>query len=355
MRNDTLHRVVPFFFYSDCQRCRQRCRHLGESHRPAQVRVAKDVLIDHHGTCFLLLKEPSIPLPAPIYKHPMRASVFFAAAFAIIGAVDLSGSQVEAKGLSNRSPSHQLVVPHAHLAKRASCKAKKSARKGSSKKHSTSSRKNSSATHRAAAVVPTTTTRKAAATREAAVEASQSSTTSSSKASQSTSSAASSTASSGTSITKGAAPPKSPWGSCFDLTATAFQPNWKGEATTTWCGVEFDKSSPILALPLADLSKAYGSNTPVTYYSNQALWKQMISDWCGREVTLQGPSGEVKAYFGDANTWSSVDLNMNVFTKLKGVATGSYSDPDIAGWMNGIKGCFSGEQISIKNGYPFKY
>lgn len=82
----------------------------------------------------------------------------------------------------------------------------------------------------------------------------------------------------------------------------------------------------------------------------------MIRDWCGREVILQGPKGPLKAYFGDANTWSSVDLNMNVFTTLKGVPTGTYADPDAAGWMNHITGCFTGNQISIKNnGYPFVY
>lgn len=74
----------------------------------------------------------------------------------------------------------------------------------------------------------------------------------------------------------------------------------------------------------------------------------MIADWCGREVVIEGPAGSYKAYFGDANEWTSVDLNMNLFTTLKGVASGSYSDPDAAGWMNGIQGCFTGNQISLK-------
>lgn len=81
----------------------------------------------------------------------------------------------------------------------------------------------------------------------------------------------------------------------------------------------------------------------------------MVSEWCGREVVIQGPGGSFKAYFGDANEWTSVDVNMNLFTKLKGVGVGSYADPDAAGWMNNIKGCFTGQQISLKNGYPFSY
>lgn len=81
----------------------------------------------------------------------------------------------------------------------------------------------------------------------------------------------------------------------------------------------------------------------------------MIADWCGREVVIQGLAGSFKAYFGDANEWTSVDVNMNLFTKLKGVPTGSYVDPDAAGSMNGIKGCFTGHNVALKNGYPLNY
>lgn len=81
----------------------------------------------------------------------------------------------------------------------------------------------------------------------------------------------------------------------------------------------------------------------------------MVSQWCGREVVIEGPGGSFKAYFGDANEWTSVDVNMNLFTKLKGVGVGSYANPDAAGWIDGIKGCFTGEQINLKSGYPFSY
>lgn len=287
----------------------------------------------------------------------MRSTYWIFAVVALVGILDMPSTRVEAKGLSNRHPGHELVIPRAELPKRDGCKANSRARKAAAKSstasaavdaQSTTSRKTSKAHHKKKH------SHKGHKSAHKATQTASASTDSTASATGS-SSAAKSAATPATEAAAGAAPPNSPWGNCFELTATAFQPNWKGEATTTWCGVEFDKSSPILALPLADLSKAYGSDTPVTYYSNEALWRQMVGDWCGREVTLQGPSGPVKAYFGDANTWSSVDLNMNVFTKLKGVATGSYSDPDAAGWMNGIKGCFSGSQISIKSSYPFNY
>lgn len=110
-------------------------------------------------------------------------------------------------------------------------------------------------------------------------------------------------------------------------------------------------------MPLKELSAAYGSNVPVTYYSNEALWRQMVSDWCGRELWIKGPAGMFKAYFGDANEWTSVDVNANLFTTLRGVPTGSYVDPDAAGWINNPdpQGCFTGNQVSIKSGYPFNY
>jgi hypothetical protein len=81
----------------------------------------------------------------------------------------------------------------------------------------------------------------------------------------------------------------------------------------------------------------------------------MISDWCGQEVVIEGPGGSYKAYFGDANEWTSVDVNMDLFCKLKGVPTDSYSSPDAAGWMNNIKGCFTGNHINMKDGFPFSY
>lgn len=48
---------------------------------------------------------------------------------------------------------------------------------------------------------------------------------------------------------------------------------------------------------------------------------------------------------------------MNLYTKLKGVPVGSYVDPDAAKWINNPEpqGCFTGNQVSIKNGYPLNY
>lgn len=284
-------------------------------------------------------------LSSHLYKTTMRPTVFTVASLAVLSVLGFNLPQTQAKSLSNRNPNFSpVIMAEKHERRNVCVKRSKKTTKKNTQKNPTSKKTSSTADNETPV--------------QAAAKATSKSSSSSVLQSSFNASASTSTGtirSASLSTFAGQAPPKSPWGNCFDLTATAFQPNWKGEATTTWCGVNFDKSSPIIALPLAELSKAYGSGSSVTYYSNQALWNQMISDWCGREVYIQGPGGIFRAYYGDANEWTSVDLNMNLYTKVKGVATGSYVDPDAAGWMNGIKGCFTGQQINLKNGYPFSY
>ncbi|KAJ1027052.1 hypothetical protein NDA18_003069 [Ustilago nuda] len=290
----------------------------------------------------------------------MRTTFFIVASLAVLSTLSFNIQETEARSLSNRHANHNLVgIVHASQRRGKVCKNHAVKRPSSGtywrnphKAGTSSSTKPASSAAKAAS----TASSEAASTSTRAVTATTPSSTSSSSRSSTTTASSSSGAMSGApSLYAGAAPPNSPWDSCFDLTATAFQPNWKGEATTTWCGVEFDKTSPIIALPLAQLSKAYGFSGSVTYYSHEPLWRKMIADWCGREVVIQGPAGSFKAYFGDANEWTSVDVNMNLFTKLKGVPTGSYVDPNAAGWMNGVKGCFTGHNVALKNGYPLNY
>ncbi|CBQ72215.1 conserved hypothetical protein [Sporisorium reilianum SRZ2] len=323
----------------------------------------------------------------------MRTTFFAVASLAVLSTLGLSVQETQAKSLSNRHQNHarDMLAPAAH--RRKACKkhnkkpahasnsntkpkngttsnnssnsnnskpksgSHSSASSGSSSHASSgsSSHAESGSSHASSGSSSGSSGSSSSSSSSASASAPASSAASASASASAPSASSSSTSSSSPSANAGAAPPNSPWGNCFDLTATAFQPNWKGEATTTWCGVHFDKSAPIIALPLAQLSQAYGSGTSVTYYSNQGLWNTMISQWCGREVIIQGPGGSFKAYFGDANEWTSVDVNMNLFTKLKGVGVGSYVDPDAAGWIHGVKGCFTGQQISLKNGYPFSY
>lgn len=275
----------------------------------------------------------------------MRTSFFAVASLAVLSALSLNAPAAQAKSLSNRHQNHDmLAVRNLHVEARSNveprakeCRAVKKKKK--SKKHrKTTTTKKASATFQQAAKATvstkktTTSSRKSTTTSKSSTRSSSttSSTRSSSSASRTTTSSSSASSSSSTASNTnvasfaGAAPPNSPWGNCFQLTATAFQPNWKGEATTTWCGVEFDKSSPIIALPLQQLSKAYGSDKLVTYYSNETLWRQMVKDWCGRELWINGPGGMFKAYFGDANLWTSVVSAHALVTEwlVNGILTG---------------------------------
>lgn len=153
----------------------------------------------------------------------------------------------------------------------------------------------------------------------------------------------------------GTGPNNNPFGTCFTLTSTAFQPNWKGEETTTWCGAQFNKSSPIFALPLLNMSMAVGANERIIDSNNPSLWQSMTQNWCGAEAKIKGPAGEFDAIFGDANVWTTIDMNMNLFETVKGVPIGTYADPDAAGWMDDIRVCFTGNRTDISNGYPYSY
>lgn len=153
----------------------------------------------------------------------------------------------------------------------------------------------------------------------------------------------------------GTGPNDNPFGTCFTMQATAFQPHWKGEETTTWCGAEFNQTSPIFALPLLNMSQAVGVNGYVTHDSNRSTWETMVGNWCGAKVKIRGPAGEFDAIFGDANSWTTIDLNMNLFETLKGVPIGTYHDPDAAGWMDNIRICFTGNRTTVDNGYPYSY
>ncbi|SPO29069.1 uncharacterized protein UTRI_05643 [Ustilago trichophora] len=153
----------------------------------------------------------------------------------------------------------------------------------------------------------------------------------------------------------GTGPNDNPFGTCFTIQATAFQPNWKEQQTTTWCGAQFNKTSPIFALPLINMSRAVGASERITHDVNRTLWEDMTRNWCGAEARIRGPAGEFNAIFGDANIWTTVDLNMNLFETLKGVPIGTYKDPDEARWMDNIRVCFTGNRTDVFNGYPYSY
>lgn len=154
----------------------------------------------------------------------------------------------------------------------------------------------------------------------------------------------------------GTGPNNNPFGTCFTIEATAFQPYWKEQQTTTWCGAQFNKSSPIFSLPLLNMSEAVGSEQRVVHDTDMGLWRNMTRNWCGAEARIRGPAGEFTAYFGDANIWRSVDLNMHLYETIKGVPVGTYKDPDQAGWMDAVRVCFTGNRIDIGDGlYPFSY
>ncbi|CBQ69547.1 conserved hypothetical protein [Sporisorium reilianum SRZ2] len=156
-------------------------------------------------------------------------------------------------------------------------------------------------------------------------------------------------------VWNGLGPNQNPFGSCFTMQATAFQPYWKQQQTTTWCGAQFNKSSPIFALPLLNMSIAAGASVPVTHDVNRTLYDQMTRNWCGAEATIRGPNGTFQAILGDANAWTTIDLNMNLFERIKGVPVGTYADPDAARWMDGIRVCFTGNRTNVYNGYPHSY
>ncbi|SNX86788.1 uncharacterized protein MEPE_05497 [Melanopsichium pennsylvanicum] len=153
----------------------------------------------------------------------------------------------------------------------------------------------------------------------------------------------------------GTGPNDNPFGTCFTMQATAFQPNWKEQQTTTWCGAQFNQSSPIFALPLINMSIAAGANERVTHDTNQTLWESMTRNWCGAEAKIRGPAGEFNAIFGDANAWTTIDLNMNLYETLRGVPIGTYQNPDQARWMDNIRVCFTGNRTDVYNGYPYAY
>ncbi|PWZ01998.1 hypothetical protein BCV70DRAFT_215410 [Testicularia cyperi] len=153
----------------------------------------------------------------------------------------------------------------------------------------------------------------------------------------------------------GTGPNDNPFGTCFTMQATAFQPYWKEQQTTTWCGAQFNKTSPIFALPLLNMSQAVGYNVPVVHDTDRQLWEQMTANWCGAEAKIRGPAGEFDAILGDANAWTTIDLNMNLFETIKGVPIGTYKDPDQARWMNNIRVCFTGNRTTVDTGYPYSY
>lgn len=96
-------------------------------------------------------------------------------------------------------------------------------------------------------------------------------------------------------------------------------------------------------------------NHRITHNVNQTLWEDMTRNWCGAEARIRGPAGEFNAIFGDANIWTTVDLNMNLFESSKGVPIGTYKDPDEARWMDNIRVCFTGNRTHVFNGYPYSY
>ncbi|CCF49385.1 hypothetical protein NDA11_004785 [Ustilago hordei] len=154
----------------------------------------------------------------------------------------------------------------------------------------------------------------------------------------------------------GTGPNDNPFGTCFTIQATAFQPNWKEQQTTTWCGAQFNRTSPIFALPLINMSRAVGSDEPVTHDVNRTLWESMTRNWCGAEAMIRGPDGrEYRATYGDANTWTTVDLNIGLFETVKGVPIGTYANPDEARWMDNVRVCFTGNRTDVFNGYPYSY
>lgn len=154
----------------------------------------------------------------------------------------------------------------------------------------------------------------------------------------------------------GTGPNNNPFGTCFTTQATAFQPYWKEQQTTTWCGTQFNESSPIFALPLLNMSQAVGSDERVTHDVNRTLWNQMTRNWCGAEAMIRGPAGEFKAILADASVWRVSDLNIHFFETVRGVPIGTYKDPDQAGWIDEVRICFTGNRTDIGNSvYGYSY
>ncbi len=77
------------------------------------------------------------------------------------------------------------------------------------------------------------------------------------------------------------------------MQATAFQPNWKGQQTTTWCGAQFNKTAPIFALPLINMSRAVNVSEPVTHDVDRDVWESMTRNWCGAEAKIRGPAASL--------------------------------------------------------------
>lgn len=154
----------------------------------------------------------------------------------------------------------------------------------------------------------------------------------------------------------GTGPNNNPFGTCFTTQATAFQPYWKEQQDTTWCGTQFNRSSPIFALPLLNMSEAVGADERVTHDVNRTLWTSMTRNWCGAEAKIQGPAGEFNAILADASTWRTADLNMALFEAVKGTRNGTYRDPDQAGWIDQVRICFTGNRTDIGDStYPYSY
>ncbi|PRP84963.1 hypothetical protein PROFUN_07348 [Planoprotostelium fungivorum] len=149
--------------------------------------------------------------------------------------------------------------------------------------------------------------------------------------------------------------PRNAWPTTFHMKGTPFAPYTGGEADKTWCGEHFDVRAGIVSLPLATWSKAYGSNSPVTYFSNPGLWQQMVNDICGLEVIVTGPGGTYKAVIGDTNMWwTNLDHNLHLAGKVSGMSYVPSSMSQVPGFS--ITGTFTGKKFSIKGGnYPYYY
>ncbi|PRP85183.1 hypothetical protein PROFUN_07130 [Planoprotostelium fungivorum] len=149
--------------------------------------------------------------------------------------------------------------------------------------------------------------------------------------------------------------PRNAWPRNFSMDGTPFAPGTGGEASTTWCGEHFDVTAGIVSLPLLTWSKAYGSSSSVTYFSNAKLWQTMVNDICGLEVIVTGPGGTYKAVIGDTNMYyKNLDHNLHLAGKMSGMKYTPTSMSQVPKFH--ISGYFTGKKYSIKGGkYPYYY
>lgn len=154
-------------------------------------------------------------------------------------------------------------------------------------------------------------------------------------------------------------PSANPFGMKFKKSISAFSSWTPGDQQTdqTYCGHKFDRTAGIASLHLAEISKAYGSSTPVTYYSNEKLWRKIVDEWCGAEMIVKSKDGiPYYAVYGCSNVWYSIDLSLGLFNRVAGTNARTMAEVP-KGIINSydIEVEFTGRKFDLSKGYPYVY